>query len=158
MTYLWLAFAVLSAPPAHPRKLHPPTYISQTTRELISKRMDHHAEAAISLAMGVILLEHDEVGAMAEKLASQPGFARPRAGETDTLSSALPDMFFTLQDQLRTHARELGKVAALHDNRKLHAAYSKLTATCMTCHAVYLYGPGSEESWWPGDKPASKLP
>lgn len=146
---LSLIAAAPKAPPRH--KLRPPGYISSQLRELIDKRMEHHGESALALTMGVLLLEYDAVGSVAEQLAERPGFARPRPGADDVISNALPPRFFDFQDQLRARARALAKAAAARDTAKISAAYNKLTATCVACHASYLNGPGSEEGLWADD-------
>lgn len=147
---LLLVLAFSGIGPEAPKKgLQPPGYISAKLRRVLQKRMEHHGRAAMGLTIAVVLLAHDDVSELALQIADEPGLARPRDGEADTLNSALPAPFFEFQDQLRLRARELSTAAASRNNGKMNVAFGKLTATCMGCHSAYLNGPGAKEEWWP---------
>lgn len=132
-----------------PKKLPAPGYISPTLRALLDKRMEQHGRFAIRLTIGVVLLSYDEVGEVALQMSEEAGLAKPRLGEIGTLNATLPPLFFLFQEQLRTRAAALSRVAGERNNAKLNTAFHRLTETCMACHAVYLNGPGSHEEWWP---------
>ncbi|MCC6807484.1 MAG: cytochrome c [Deltaproteobacteria bacterium] len=152
ITRILLMLALGSVVQDGPKKLPLPGYISPQLRKVLDKRMEHHGRGAIGLSIAVVLLAHDDVAELALGLAEQPGLARPRLGEEGTLNATLPAQFFSFQDQLRERAKELAAAAKQKNNAKMHAALGRVTETCMTCHAVYLNGPGSEEKWWPRDE------
>lgn len=144
ITRILLALAFSAAAPK--KTLPTPGYISPELRKVLDKRMESHGRAAMGLSIAVILLEHDEVAELALQIADAPGLAR--TNDKDTLNATLPPAFFKLQDRLRERARELAKVAGTKDNQKMHAAYARVTETCMSCHTVFLKGPGSEADPW----------
>jgi hypothetical protein len=125
---LLLAVLLAGLGPDSPKKLEPPGYIPAKLRRVLQKRMEHHGSAAMGLTVAVVLLSHDDVAELALQIAEEPGMARPREGETDTLNSALPAKFFEFQDQLRFRARELSTAAASRNNGKMNAAFAKVTA------------------------------
>lgn len=132
--------------PAKPKKLESPPYISPTARRVLDERMERHGMAAMRLTVSVILLAYNETREVAEGMASEPGLARPRPGEEGTLNAALPAPFFDFQDQLRARAQELALAAKEKNDAKVGAAMGRLTQTCISCHAAYLKGGGSEEA------------
>lgn len=140
-------FFLLSAAKEGPlkvRKLPSPRYISPMTRGVIDERMEKHGETAMRLSLSVVLLEYGDVWDAAQGIVEQPGIARPRMGAEDAINAELPSLFFDLQDQLRVRAKDLQKAAKRKESTELSSAYGRLTETCVSCHAVYLNGPGSE--------------
>ena len=97
----------------------------------------------------------DAAGAktLAERIAAEPGFARPVSGDATELNSALPPAFFSAQDALRQHARTLAETAARGEVEPLTAALVPLVQTCQGCHALYLKGPPGPESATPPPPP-----
>ena len=151
MIKLLIVCGLIGAAPEAKKKLPPPGYLSPQLRKVLDKRMEHHGTAAMGLTVSVVLLAHDDVAELALKIADAPGLSRMREGQEDTLNALLPQRFFMFQDQLKRRARDLADVAAKRDNEKIHAAFSRLTQTCMGCHAVYLNGPGSDLPVWPSE-------
>jgi hypothetical protein len=154
MIKLLILCGLIGAAPEAKKKLPLPGYISPQLRKVLDKRMEHHGTAAMGLTVAVVLLEHDDVAELALKIADAPGLSRVRNGQEDTLNALLPERFFAFQDQLKRRARELADAASKRDNEKIHAAFSRLTQSCMGCHAAYLNGPGSELPIWPVDPSA----
>jgi hypothetical protein len=122
------------------KKLSSPRYISPAARMLLDQRMERHGEAAMRLAISVVLLEYEESGQVAKMLSEEATLARPKAGELDTLNAQLPARFFELQEELRARAGELADAAAKRNDAAMATAYGKLTSACVSCHSVYLNG------------------
>lgn len=106
-------------------------------RMLLLERMGNHRMDMERLTQAVLLLEHDAVVALAERLAGEPRLGRQEKGE-DALNSMVPPAFFELQDELRERARTLARAARSGDDERIARAYGKVAETCVRCHATYL--------------------
>jgi Cytochrome C' len=138
-----IAICMLLGALSNTKKLKKPDYIPSSARAILDERMERHAEAAMRLSMSVVLLEYGDTWEVAQSIVDEPGIARPRTGDIDTINALLPPRFFEFQDQLKARAKELAEAAMQRNDTKLGAAYGKLTATCVACHSVYLNGAGN---------------
>jgi hypothetical protein len=119
-------------------ELRQPTWLPPEAREMLTRRMLRHAQDMSYLVNGVVLLEHDVVLELSERMAAEPRLGRPAPGEQGTLGALLPSRFFDLEDELRERARALGEAARAKDDTGLVHAYGQLVGTCVSCHALYL--------------------
>jgi hypothetical protein len=117
-----------------------PERIPAPARAVIRTKMGRHAQQMSALVTQVVLLDYEGVARTAGEMFDEPGLARPIGG--DELNGLLPARFFTLQDDLRTQARQVVAAAAQQDAGRLAGAFSDLSKTCIGCHAVYLHGDG----------------
>lgn len=126
------------------RGLPAPGYLPVVARELLKKRMARHGDDLARLATQVALMDSDGTRALAEKIAAEPGFARPLTQDATELNAALPPAFFAAQDELRQRATALAQVAQQPDAEArpaaMTAALGALLQTCQRCHGVYLRG------------------
>ncbi len=113
-------------------------------RALLNKRMQRHGNDMALLMMSVLLLSDDGVSALARNIEREPTLSRVSHADDDTLNAQLPVRFFDLQDDLKTHAHELGAAADAHDRSRVMAAYMAVSQTCVSCHTEYLEGPTPE--------------
>ncbi len=118
--------------------LEAPTYLSPIARQLLKQRMKRHGNDMLAMLRSVLLLDHDTTQRLASELAAEPRLTRPIAGGADDLNAALPERFFVLQDELRSRALDLAAAAQKSDDVKLAARLGEVTATCVSCHSVYL--------------------
>jgi len=125
--------------PATATTTTPGDALPPAARQAISRQMVEHASKLGTLLTAVLLLDHDQVRRYASDIASAPMVARPLPGEKDTVIAQIPKRFFELQDQLATQAKALSEAAGRHDDAQMGAAFGKVTDTCVTCHAAFLW-------------------
>lgn len=99
------------------------------------------------LFWSMLFLDDGATERIAEVLASEPRMARPMSGGDDTLNASIPDSFFDLEEELFANARKLTAAAAnaSGDPAQVAAAYGELAATCVKCHAKFMYEPPEEQ-------------
>lgn len=119
--------------------LTPPARLPDAALDALSLRMERHGEKMLLLMASVLLLNDAIAGSLADELASEPKIGRPAEGEKGTLSALLPSAFFDYQDELGVRAGELARAARAHNRKQMLEALSGVTATCVGCHAAYLY-------------------
>lgn len=114
--------------------------LSPEVRAQLRPRMRRHGQAMIALTNAVMMVDHDQVIALAEPLLADPQLAQPLVAEAATLASALPSQFHEYEAALQAHARELIAAARAGDDEELIAAAARLAWTCARCHAAF-HGP-----------------
>lgn len=142
---LCLAVSVHNAsarPTGAQRHLPAPEHLPSAARSVLKKRMERHGRDMGELMWAVLLLDYDTTQKLAQEVATEPLLARPLRGDASELNSLLPERFFTLQDELKTHAAALARVAPRHEPEAMAEAYGRLARTCVACHQVYLHEPG----------------
>ncbi|MBX7097513.1 MAG: cytochrome c [Myxococcaceae bacterium] len=147
----WLLTNVDGGTPDSPRPKKEPGTLSarasfpKMARDLLRRRMHHHAEDLPDLLLSVTLLQRDDARFIAAKLAAEPRLTRPLPGDEDTLNRLLPEKFFVLQDELRSRAQAVSQAAAKGDDQALAQSFGRLTETCVACHSAFLQDhPASE--------------
>ena len=120
------------------QQLPDPGYLPDELRPVLRNRMKRHGDDMVQLVLAVTLLKRDLVKASADRIASEPRFARPIVGSNDALNNALPERFFTLQAEVAERARALSVAAARRDDHALASAFGRLTETCVACHSAFL--------------------
>jgi cytochrome c556 len=123
-----------------PARLEAPDYLPASARLLLRERMTAHARDMGQLMSAIMLLHYGEVHERAQAIAEDTRFARPMTGDASELNSALPERFFSLQEQLRTRSGALATAAAQTDALAVADAYGRLSETCVSCHATYRQG------------------
>jgi cytochrome c556 len=113
---------------------------------MLEARMQRHGQEMMFLVVNLVILQREEAARAADEIAEEPRLARPATGDADSLNALLPKRFFELEDELRERARALSSAARAKDDSRLIAAYGQLTATCMSCHSLYLKGEGDGET------------
>jgi cytochrome c556 len=113
--------------------------LSQAARAAISQRMTGHANQLSQLLKAVLVLDREAVQEYANAIHDSTTLGRPVPGENDTLNSSIPKRFFDLQDQLAKNAKTLSEAARRHDDVQMGTAFGQLTATCVACHAAYMW-------------------
>ncbi len=138
-TSRWLEAGVAPGPPPPSveetaERLEPvPLEVQQIVRE----RMRRHGDELQDLLRAVVLVDHDQVAALAAKIAEEPVLAPPRPGAEDTLNALLPPRFFALDDARRDEATELAAAARARDETRLGRGFGRLASTCVECHAAF---------------------
>lgn len=128
-------------PPPPPRRaLVRREPLPELARELLKKRMGRHGKDLERLTAAAVALDYDDAAASADAIAHEPRISRPEA-MLDTANSLFPERFFELQDVLLVEAAALGAAARARDAEETSAAYGRLSATCVACHAVYAEAP-----------------
>jgi hypothetical protein len=107
-------------------------------RDLLRTTMVSHGENMENLMWATMMLDYESTGTLAEWIGTRPRLARAGEGQEDTLNAALPEQFFAYQEELRTSARALAKAAAARDDAAMASSYARMTATCISCHSLYL--------------------
>src|ERR1700690_2656605 len=123
-----------------PARLAPPDDLPGPVRAILSHRMASHARDMGALMSAVMILDYPQVQSRATAIADDVSLARPLTGDATELNSALPEKFFSFQDQLRTAAKDLASAAADQSALAVAAAYGHVSETCVKCHAVYRQG------------------
>ena len=141
-----LVFAVsvhnaAAGPTEAQRHLPPPEHLPSAARSVLKQRMERHGRDMGDLMWAVLLLDYDTTQKLARQVSTEPLLARPLSGDASELNALLPERFFTLQDELKTHAAALARVAPRHDPEAMAEAYGRLARTCVACHQVYLNEP-----------------
>ena len=108
-------------------------------RDLLSEKMERHADQMTLLFMSVVLLNYSAAESLADAVAREPRFKRPSQNEQDSLNTLLPKRLFALEEQLTRRAREVTQAAAARDQKKLVSTFGALAETCVACHSAYLY-------------------
>ncbi|HEX2573149.1 MAG TPA: cytochrome c [Polyangia bacterium] len=124
------------------RHLPTPEHLPSAARSILKKRMERHGRDMGELMWAVLLLDYDTTQKLAQQVATEPLLARPLAGDASELNSLLPERFFTLQDELKSNAATLARVAPQRDPEAMADAYGRLAHTCVACHQTYLHEPG----------------
>jgi cytochrome c556 len=123
------------------RHLPTPDHLPSAARSVLKKRMERHGRDMGDLMWAVLLLDYNTTQKLAQQVATEPLLARPLSGDASELNALLPERFFTLQDELKTNAAALARVAPRHDPEAMAEAYGRLARTCVACHQVYLNEP-----------------
>lgn len=140
-----LTLVLAADPPKKPAKpaivkqgLEAPSYLSPVARQFLKQRMKRHGVDMLAMLKSVLFLDHETTQRIAAELAAEPRLTRPIAGGSDDLNTALPERFFVLQDELRSRALDLAAAAKAPDDVQLATRLGEVTATCVSCHSVYL--------------------
>jgi hypothetical protein len=121
-------------------ELPAPSALPAAARQVLKTKMGRHDLQMQALVSRVVLLDTDGIAKAAGEIFDEPALARPITG--DELNGLLPERFFALQDELRTHARALVVASVNKDRRALTDEFAALARTCVACHQVYLFGDG----------------
>jgi len=130
-----------ATPPVGIDVLRAPEGLSEAARQALRRRMQRHGQDMIELMTAVTLLDHQAAKAAADRIGAAPALTRPKAGGVGDPGIALPERFFLLQDEARTHAHALGEAARRRDDAALASHLGALTSACVSCHAIWLEGP-----------------
>jgi cytochrome c556 len=120
-----------------PDRAGPPQPLSPAAREILKARMASHARDMGDLVSAIMLLDYDRIAAGGDAIASDVNLSRPLSHDATELNSALPERFFTRQDELRAGARALAAAARARDPNRVAAEYGRLSEGCVRCHADY---------------------
>lgn len=118
------------------------TPLPHLARQLLAPRMRRHAIEIEALQAAVLSVDRVRVVDAARAILAEPRLARPSTSAGDTLNDALPETFFTYQDDLVAATRAIAAAAADGDDAAMARAYGDLNAACVGCHAVYRDLPG----------------
>jgi hypothetical protein len=132
--------AQLSQAITAPERLAPPEDLPGPARTILRARMASHAQDMGALMSSVMVLRYDLIAERAIKIADDASMARPLTGDATELNSALPEKFFSYQDELRRAARALATAATQQNALPVADAYARLSGTCVRCHATYRQG------------------
>jgi hypothetical protein len=127
--------------PTAREKLPEASNIPPAARQVLRSKMSRHDLQMRTLFSRVVLLDDDGTARAAGEIFDEPALARPVAG--DELNQLLPERFFVLQDDLRTHAKKLVVASQAHDRAAVAEEFAALSKTCVSCHDVYLHDSGS---------------
>jgi hypothetical protein len=122
------------------RELAAPGSIPPAALAVLKTKMTHHEAQMTGLLRQVLLLDDDGVARAAGEIFDEPELARPLLG--DELNALLPERFFTLQGEVREHARRLAAASARHDRAAVPDEFAALSKACVGCHETYLYETG----------------
>lgn len=122
---------------AAPDRREPPQYLSNTTRELLRKRMASHANDMAELVQAIMILQYPRIAERAAAIDAQVDLARPLSNDATDLASSLPTSFFDYQDDLKARARSLEDAAKAQGAFRVADAYGDLSKTCVKCHSVF---------------------
>lgn len=123
------------------KKLRRPQGVSPAVIKVLDKKMDGHGLAMMWLSMSVVLLEHDEVEKAALLIVNEPRLPRPAPNDP---MSALPPVYFALQDELVQRAQLLATAGKNKNDAEIGSAYSQMIQTCVACHSTYLNAPAKK--------------
>lgn len=129
----------LGAPPE--RHAEPPAASEKLPalgRELLKKRMSHHAIDMQQLLFAVLMLQRDDAKTLALRIAAEPQLVRPFPGDRDTLNQMLPEKFFVLQAELKGRAQRVAEAAGSKNDQALAESFGALNQTCVSCHSAFL--------------------
>jgi hypothetical protein len=132
-----LAIFLRPKPAAHD-ELPAPAGMPPALVQVVKTKMARHEGQMRELVSHVVLLDDDGVARAAGAIFDEPSLARPLGG--DELNNALPERFFTLQDDLRQAARRLVIASQKRDHTAMADDFAALSRTCVACHEVYLRG------------------
>jgi hypothetical protein len=134
---IFLALFLRPRPVAH-EELAAPATIPPALVHVLKVKMGRHDLQMKALLTRVVLLDDDGIARAAGEIFDEPALAAPLAG--DELNGLLPERFFTLQDELRKHAKQLVIASDRHDRAAVADEFAALSKTCVGCHEVYLRG------------------
>jgi Cytochrome C' len=123
------------------RHLSSPEHIPEIVRRALHQRMERHGNDMVDLSWSVVLLKYDVVTSLANRIGNEAPLARSLGDVETPVNAALPARFFDLQDQLIAETKRLAEAAQGGDPDRLATAYSAVTRTCVSCHALYLTAP-----------------
>lgn len=123
-----------------PSRLEPPETLPGPVRAILKERMKSHAAEMRELMAAIMILDYPAIRDRAAGIANDGSLARPLSGDASELNTALPEKFFTFQDELRTRAKALAEAGGRQDAFEVADAYGRLSETCVRCHAVYRQG------------------
>jgi hypothetical protein len=132
--------ALLFKPRTLGRELSSPGSIPPAALAILKGKMTHHEAQMTGLLHQVLVLSDDGIARAAGEIFDEPELARPVLG--DELNALLPERFFTLQADVREHARRLAAASARHDRAAIPDEFAALSKACVGCHEVYLYDTG----------------
>ena len=119
------------------RELPAPGALPPAAVAVLKTKMTHHEAQMTGLLRQVLLLDDEGIARAAGEIFDEPELARPVLG--DELNALLPERFFTLQGEVREHARRLAAASARHDRVAVPEEFAALSKACVGCHEVYLY-------------------
>jgi hypothetical protein len=123
-------------------ELKAPEWLPVQAREMLSARMQRHGEEMMYLTAMVLTVNYEGAAHLAGHIAEEPRIPRPSPDERGTISELLPERFFELQDELNQRALVMASAAGGREEGKMLEAYSRLTATCVSCHVLYMSDEG----------------
>ena len=132
--------AQLARAVAAPKRADPPQPLSGTARAVLKTRMGFHARDMGDLVSAIMILDYERIHDRAAAISSDASLARPLTGDATELASALPESFFSYQDELRSRAVTLASAATGHSAFHVADAYGRLSETCVRCHATFRQG------------------
>jgi hypothetical protein len=121
-------------------ELATPGSIPPAAVSVLRTKMGHHEAQMTALLHQVLLLDDDGIARAAGEIFDEPELARPLLG--DELNALLPERFFALQGEVRTHARSLVAASGRHDRAGVADEFAALSRACVSCHEVYLFEAG----------------
>lgn len=123
-----------------PSRLEPPENLPGPVRVILKERMKTHAERMRELMSAIMVLDYAVIRDRSAAIANDGSLARPLSGDASELNAALPEKFFTFQDEMRERSKTLSAAADRLDAFQVADAYGRLSETCVRCHAVYRQG------------------
>jgi len=129
--------AQLARAVAAPDRSAPPEPLPGPALALLKERMASHARDMGDLVVSIMVLDYAKIQERAKAISSDVNLARPITDDATELSSAIPESFFVLQDELRARAAALGTAAAEQNAYHVADAYGRLSETCVRCHATF---------------------
>jgi len=140
-----IGLAVFLRPkPTAREELAAPGTIPPAAIAVLRSKMGHHDAQMKTLLDRVLMLDDDGIARAAGEIFDEPALARPVMG--DELNALLPERFFTLQGELREHARQLVAASVRHDRAGVADEFGALSKSCVACHVVYLFESGAAHS------------
>jgi hypothetical protein len=122
-------------------ELAAPGTIPPAALAVLHAKMGRHDAQMKNLLDRVLMLDDDGIARAAGEIFDEPVLARPVLG--DELNALLPERFFTLQRELRDHARQLVAASVRHDRAGVADEFGALSKSCVACHEVYLFESGA---------------
>ena len=113
--------------------------LAPPVRRAIALRMKNHGADLNALLSAVIILDHQAVENRARSIGETPMLPRPAPSEINTLNAAVPERYFSFQDQFAKQAKALADAAHRRDDAKMAHAFSQLTETCVGCHSAFMW-------------------
>lgn len=109
--------------------------LSPEIRARLLERMDRHGSTLDDLVWAVVLLDRDSTATLSTEIALwQSAFG--------DLDPDVPLRFVELEKALRSETDTLGRLARdpHSTDDRIGESLGRLAATCVACHATYLYG------------------
>jgi hypothetical protein len=119
--------------------LRPSAALSSEVRRSIRLEMTGHGREMTNLLWTVLLLDYSGASASAQRIAAAS--ERLPHAKDGGARAELPERFVALQRELKTQLKGVQRATDQRSSRLLTEAFGRLSRTCVSCHAFYMYGP-----------------